>query len=74
MIFAHGKEAAAALVRALAVPDPAAQLAVARLLIETHGKMPAVIEWTKRREITEDPWPGEAARAAMLERGHHAER
>ncbi len=49
-VFREGKEAAAALIRALAVPDPEAQLAVARLLVETRRRVPSVIESAKRAD------------------------
>ena len=46
-VFREGKEAAATLVRALAVPDQATQLAIAQLLIETRRRVPSVIEKAK---------------------------
>ncbi len=46
-VFREGKEAAATLVRVLAVPDQAAQLAIAQLLIETRRRVPSVIEKAK---------------------------
>ncbi|MCC6421699.1 MAG: hypothetical protein IT429_26060 [Gemmataceae bacterium] len=69
-LFRRGQEAAA-LIWALAVPDRATQLAIARLLIAASTQATTVIETAKRADGERERWPEDAPEAASGPTLHH---